>query len=31
MRRATQETLRTRVKKIEEINKIDMDGDGKAG
>jgi bisphosphoglycerate-dependent phosphoglycerate mutase len=28
---ATQNTLRNLVKKLEEINKIDIDGDGKVG
>jgi bisphosphoglycerate-dependent phosphoglycerate mutase len=28
---ATQNTLRNLVKKLEEINKLDIDGDGKVG
>ncbi|MDD4857297.1 MAG: hypothetical protein PHD74_04230 [Candidatus Krumholzibacteria bacterium] len=28
---ATQDTLRALVKKLEEINKLDIDGDGKVG
>ncbi|HVO76750.1 MAG TPA: hypothetical protein VMT60_02075 [Candidatus Bathyarchaeia archaeon] len=28
---ATQNTLRALVKKLEEINKVDIDGDGKIG